>query len=427
MSPGMSSGRSVSNFADSGLATATVLAAPGSTSAAAVASMKPNVNTSDRPADVNTRRQITSQETEDVIVKVHESRRNTITYGFGYEFVNRGGSVPTGTVALPGLPPVGLPSNFQISQQSFQGPRANFEYTRNNVRGKAETITIGALAGPLVRRTSFVFSDPNFRWTDWTASLTTTGEYNKENPIFTSRQGQFGFQLQRALNRRKTQNLFLRYTVTQLGLTNLLIPDLVPREDLPRIALYIGYPGAQKLKAYRHHTGYGDDRVRLGPIGESAVDGGFTGPTAWTLADYEGQPGFRGKGRYTNEQLQELVDTSAKLGWQLGLHAIGDAAIVQTVNTYSEALRAAGNAGKDHRWFLDHFTMMPPDETMRTMATDKILIAQQPSHLHLEPRLGRTRADNGKEAPYAARPRPSGTTEFIGAPRVAAAARARRP
>src|SRR5205814_3577109 len=63
-------------------------------------------------AEVNTRRQITSQETEDVIVKVHESRRNTITYGFGYEFVNRGGSVPTGTVALPGLPPIGLPSTF---------------------------------------------------------------------------------------------------------------------------------------------------------------------------------------------------------------------------------------------------------------------------------------------------------------------------
>ena len=36
------------------------------------------------------------------------------------------------------------------------------------------------------------------------------------------------------------------------------------------------------------------------------------------------------EGRYTDAQLQELVDTSARLGWQLGLHAIGDAAIVQT-------------------------------------------------------------------------------------------------
>src|ERR1043166_10089142 len=51
-------------------------------------------------ADVNTRRPITTQEQAQVIVKVHEIRRNTILYGFGYEFVNRGGSLPSGTVAL---------------------------------------------------------------------------------------------------------------------------------------------------------------------------------------------------------------------------------------------------------------------------------------------------------------------------------------
>jgi predicted amidohydrolase YtcJ len=150
-------------------------------------------------------------------------------------------------------------------------------------------------------------------------------------------------------------------------------------DDLPRIALYISYPGKERLKAFPHHTGFGDERVRIGPIGESGVDGGFTGPTAWTLVDYKEMPGFRGKGRYTDEELQELVDTSARLGWQMGLHAIGDAAIVQTVNAYSKALRAIVGPGKDHRWFLDHFTVMPPEETMKTMAEDKILIAQQPN------------------------------------------------
>jgi len=109
--------------------------------------------------------------------------------------------------------------------------------------------------------------------------------------------------------------------------------------DLPRMAMYISYPGAERLKAYPHHTGYGDDRLRLGPIGESAVDGGFTGPTAWTLVDYKGLPGFRGKGRYSDAELQELTDTSARLGWQVGLHAIGDAAIVQTVGAYAKSPR----------------------------------------------------------------------------------------
>lgn len=149
--------------------------------------------------------------------------------------------------------------------------------------------------------------------------------------------------------------------------------------ELPRMALYIQYPGAERLKAFAHHTGYGDERLRIGPIGESAVDGGFTGPTAWTLVDYKGMPGFRGKGRYSDAQLQELVDTSGRLGWQLGLHAIGDAAIVQTVNAYSKAIRAGLVASSDHRWFLDHFTIMPPAATMDTMAADHMAISQQPN------------------------------------------------
>ena len=183
-------------------------------------------------AEVNPRRRITTQEQEDVIVKVHEAKRNTITYGFGYEFVNKGGSVPAGTVALPGLPPVGLPSTFKTNQHAVQGPRVNFQYTRNNVRGQAETLTIGGLYGPLDRRASFLLSDPNFRRTDWTGTLTATGEQNKENPIFNSRLGQLGFQLQKPLNSKRTQTLSLRYTLTQTGLTDLVIPELVPRQDL---------------------------------------------------------------------------------------------------------------------------------------------------------------------------------------------------
>jgi outer membrane protein assembly factor BamA len=183
-------------------------------------------------AEVNTRRQAASQEEEDVVVKVHESKRNTITYGFGFEVINRGGSVPSGAVAVPGLPQVGLPSTFKTSQQNFTGPRFNFQYTRNNIRGRAETATFGALYSPLDRRLTFLYQAPNFRWTNWTASFTSSADYSKENPIFNSRQGQAGFQLQRPLNDKRTQNLFLRYTYTQAALTNLLIPELVPTQDL---------------------------------------------------------------------------------------------------------------------------------------------------------------------------------------------------
>ena len=80
-----------------------------------------------------------------------------------------------------------------------------------------------------------------------------------------------------------------------------------------------------------------------------------------------------------------MVDDCARHGWQMALHAIGDAAIVHAVDAYSHALRTIqgpGRIGKDRRWFVDHFTIMPPEATMRTMAEDGIMIAQQPNFLY---------------------------------------------
>ncbi len=155
--------------------------------------------------------------------------------------------------------------------------------------------------------------------------------------------------------------------------------------DLPRVTAYINYPGPQRLAAFPMRSGDGDERVRLGGIGESSVDGGFTGPAAWLLVDYKGLPGYRGKGLFTDEKLQAMVDDSARHGWQMALHAIGDAAIVQAVNAYSKALNTIPGVGphaNDRRWFLDHFTIMPPEETMKIMARDKIMISQQPNFLY---------------------------------------------
>jgi outer membrane protein insertion porin family len=182
-------------------------------------------------AEVNPRSRITSQEQEEVIVKVHESQRNTILYGFGYEFVNKGGSIPNGTVAVPGLPPVLLPPNFITTEERVQGPRLNFQYTRNNVRGKAETLTLAALYGPLDRRALLSFTNPNFRWTDWTGSLLATAEQNKENPIFNARLAQLVLQLSKPINAKKTQSVTFAYTLSRINLTDLVIPELVPPDD----------------------------------------------------------------------------------------------------------------------------------------------------------------------------------------------------
>ncbi|WP_374552399.1 amidohydrolase [Sphingobium yanoikuyae] len=159
--------------------------------------------------------------------------------------------------------------------------------------------------------------------------------------------------------------------------------------DLPRMITYIAWPGAERLKAFPYHTGYGDDRLKLGPIGESPYDGGFTGPTAFTKEDYKGLPGFRGKTFYSQDVAREIVSVSGALGWQVGIHAIGDQAIEDMAAIYDVELKAHPKA--DHRWFLSHFTMIPSVETMKMMAANGTWAAAQPNFLYnLEGRYEQT-------------------------------------
>lgn len=182
-------------------------------------------------AEVDPKRAITDQNSEEVLLKVHESKRNTITYGFGFEVINRGGSVPSGTVSVPGIPPVGLPQGFQTSQNTYYGPRGTFEYTRRNLRGTAESFTVGGFAGRLDQRGSATYTDPYVFGSSWTSSYLVSAEHDSQNPIFTSRIGSVGAQLQKYLDAKKTKQVFLRYNFQYTDLSRLLLPDLVQPAD----------------------------------------------------------------------------------------------------------------------------------------------------------------------------------------------------
>jgi outer membrane protein insertion porin family len=182
-------------------------------------------------AEVDPRRQITTQTTEDVLIKVHEAKRNTMTYGFGFEVINRGGSIPSGTVALPNLPPVGLPSNFTTSQTTYYGPRGTFQYTRNNVRGKGESLSATAFAGRLDQRVAGYYIDPNFLWSSWGSTTSILAERDEENPVYSSQVENGSYQLQKFLDKAKHDVFFLRYSFSQTDLTRILIPQLVLPQD----------------------------------------------------------------------------------------------------------------------------------------------------------------------------------------------------
>ena len=170
-------------------------------------------------------------ESEEVLVKVHESQRNQIEYGGGLEIVSRGGSPPGGAIVIPGLAPIPVGKNFTTSERRFFGPRGSFSYTRQNVRGRGETFTASILGSRLDNRGTLSYGIPRFWSTNWSSLLSGTGEHSTLNPIFAETFGDGSFQIQRNLNPQRTQTLILRYRLRRTVLSNLLIPDLVPSED----------------------------------------------------------------------------------------------------------------------------------------------------------------------------------------------------
>ncbi|MDH5346213.1 MAG: amidohydrolase family protein, partial [Gammaproteobacteria bacterium] len=123
-------------------------------------------------------------------------------------------------------------------------------------------------------------------------------------------------------------------------------------------------------------TGDGDEHLRIGPI-KMLVDGGFTGPAAYTNEPYRGETEYRGKLSLEPEEISRVIHEANAAGWQLGIHAIGDAAIELTVDEMTAALDESPRV--DHRHYLNHFTVMPSAASMKAMAEYGIGISQQPN------------------------------------------------
>jgi outer membrane protein insertion porin family len=183
-------------------------------------------------SSIGPRRPITTQDEEEALIKVHEAKRNSITYGFGFEVTHRGGNVPSGTVAIPGLPTVGL-GNAKIvpSEKTFASPRGSIEYTRSNLRGRAETGTISLLAEQLDQRALLSYSIPHFRGSQWSSLLTGSVERTTVNPLFTARLADGALQFERFVDKKKTTQVQLRYEFNKTDLTDLVFPQLVLPQD----------------------------------------------------------------------------------------------------------------------------------------------------------------------------------------------------
>lgn len=149
-----------------------------------------------------------------------------------------------------------------------------------------------------------------------------------------------------------------------------------PGVKLPRAALQFQWRNPQAIQEVKDRVGEGTDFLKVGPI-KIFADGGFTGPAAFTKEPYLDQGDYHGYLNMPEEELVSLINEVHDAGWQMGIHAIGDAAIELVVDTLDATLTR--NPRDNHRHYLNHFTMRPSDETMATMARHNINITQQPN------------------------------------------------
>ncbi|MCB9135072.1 MAG: amidohydrolase family protein, partial [Anaerolineales bacterium] len=107
------------------------------------------------------------------------------------------------------------------------------------------------------------------------------------------------------------------------------------------------------------------------------MDGVIESFTALMLEDYTGAPGNKGSGLFTAEHFTRMATEADRLGLQIFVHAIGDAAVRRTLNGYEAAQRTNGKRDSRHR--VEHIEMHHPDDLPR-FAELGVIASMQPLH-----------------------------------------------
>ena len=156
-----------------------------------------------------------------------------------------------------------------------------------------------------------------------------------------------------------------------------------------RIMSYAGgIPSMRAINGARPSEWLYGDHLHLGGV-KLYADGALGSRGAWLKAPYHDKPDTRGLRFLTDTELQEQVKTAAGNGFQLAIHAIGDAANAQVIGAYEQAGKTFAG---DRRWRIEHLQIADPKDLPRLKPAG-IIASMQPTHqtsdrLMAEARLG---------------------------------------
>jgi predicted amidohydrolase YtcJ len=129
-------------------------------------------------------------------------------------------------------------------------------------------------------------------------------------------------------------------------------------------------------------TGFGDDRLRLGPV-KVFSDGSLIGHTAAMCSDFSDSPGVTGYLQDDADALVARIVAAHRSGWRVATHAIGDAAIDLVLDAYERCSRdhprsdwggRPGNTAPRHR--IEHFGVARPDQVVRAARLGVVPVPQ---------------------------------------------------
>jgi predicted amidohydrolase YtcJ len=82
-------------------------------------------------------------------------------------------------------------------------------------------------------------------------------------------------------------------------------------------------------------------------------------------ADYSDYPKYRGEPRQSEDELAKSATELLKIGFNMRIHCIGDAANRIAINAYERALAATGIDGKTARFALEHAQVLTLEDVPR--------------------------------------------------------------
>ncbi len=138
-------------------------------------------------------------------------------------------------------------------------------------------------------------------------------------------------------------------------------------------------PLAALAEAAEWRANYQGDFVRAGAV-KFFMDGVIESYTALLLEPYADRPGWLGDANYSAEHFNRLAVEAERLGLQMFVHAIGDAAVRRTLDGYAAALQAnPGRAAGAGRHRVEHIEVIHPDDLPRFAALG-VIASMQPLH-----------------------------------------------